>query len=258
MPALDQREALALGQADHVRRLDEWHARRADAVLRVAGEVGRTVDVGTVGGAADQRGGVDLHLRQLSCQQFGGGGLAHPQHKQVVEVADDLAGLGAIADAADKYDVPMVKVTGGQRIDLLGVRKEHLPAIWSDLNAAGMVSGHAYAKGLRTVKTCDPAFASCTTLTNFNTGNTAVTQALLGAANATERDTIINWSLGRDLQDENGNANTAENRPSIHGDVVHSRPVAINYGTDASPQVVVFYGGNDGALRGRDALFRHH
>ncbi|THD83805.1 NAD(P)/FAD-dependent oxidoreductase [Aliigemmobacter aestuarii] len=64
------------------------------------------------------------------------------------------AELRAIADAAEKYSVPMVKVTGGQRIDLLGVRKEDLPAIWSDLNAAGMVSGHAYAKGLRTVKTC--------------------------------------------------------------------------------------------------------
>ncbi len=62
--------------------------------------------------------------------------------------------LRAIADAADKYNVPMVKVTGGQRIDLLGVRKEDLPAMWSDLNAAGMVSGHAYSKGLRTVKTC--------------------------------------------------------------------------------------------------------
>jgi nitrite reductase (NADH) large subunit len=64
------------------------------------------------------------------------------------------AELRAIADAAERYAVPMVKVTGGQRIDLLGVRKEDLPAIWSDLNAAGMVSGHAYAKGLRTVKTC--------------------------------------------------------------------------------------------------------
>ena len=64
------------------------------------------------------------------------------------------AELRAIADAADRYAVPTVKVTGGQRIDLLGVRKEDLPAIWADLNAAGMVSGHAYAKGLRTVKTC--------------------------------------------------------------------------------------------------------
>ncbi|GGB25142.1 nitrite reductase large subunit [Tistrella bauzanensis] len=62
--------------------------------------------------------------------------------------------LRAIADVVDRYDIPTVKVTGGQRIDLLGVRKQDLPAVWRDLNAAGMVSGHAYAKGLRTVKTC--------------------------------------------------------------------------------------------------------
>jgi len=62
--------------------------------------------------------------------------------------------LRAIADAADKYDVPTVKVTGGQRIDLLGIKKEDLPAIWYDLGKAGMMSGQAYAKGLRTVKTC--------------------------------------------------------------------------------------------------------
>ncbi|WP_170365872.1 nitrite reductase large subunit NirB [Ruegeria arenilitoris] len=64
------------------------------------------------------------------------------------------AELRAIADAAEKYDVPTVKVTGGQRIDLLGVKGEDLPAIWADLNKAGLVSGHAYSKGLRTVKTC--------------------------------------------------------------------------------------------------------
>ncbi|MEM9755123.1 MAG: nitrite reductase large subunit NirB [Pseudomonadota bacterium] len=62
--------------------------------------------------------------------------------------------LRAIADAAEKYDVPTVKVTGGQRIDLLGVKGEDLPAIWADLGKAGLVSGHAYSKGLRTVKTC--------------------------------------------------------------------------------------------------------
>ncbi|RAI60059.1 nitrite reductase large subunit NirB [Roseicella frigidaeris] len=62
--------------------------------------------------------------------------------------------LRAIADVAEKYDVREVKVTGGQRIDLFGVKREDLPAVWRDLNAAGMVSGHAYAKGLRTVKTC--------------------------------------------------------------------------------------------------------
>ncbi|MFB9174538.1 nitrite reductase large subunit NirB [Roseibium salinum] len=62
--------------------------------------------------------------------------------------------LRAIADAVDKFNIPMVKVTGGQRIDMLGISKEDLPAIWDDLGKAGFVSGHAYAKGLRTVKTC--------------------------------------------------------------------------------------------------------
>ncbi len=62
--------------------------------------------------------------------------------------------LRAIADVVDKFDVPMVKVTGGQRLDLFGIKKADLPAVWADLNAAGMVSGHAYAKALRTVKTC--------------------------------------------------------------------------------------------------------
>jgi nitrite reductase (NADH) large subunit len=59
--------------------------------------------------------------------------------------------LRRIAAAVDKYQIPTVKVTGGQRIDLLGVKKEDLPKVWADI---GMPSGHAYAKALRTVKTC--------------------------------------------------------------------------------------------------------
>ena len=62
--------------------------------------------------------------------------------------------LRAIADVAEKYQVRTVKVTGGQRIDLLGLKKEQLPLIWGDLAAAGFVSGHAYGKAIRTVKTC--------------------------------------------------------------------------------------------------------
>ena len=59
--------------------------------------------------------------------------------------------LRRIADVADKYKVPMVKVTGSQRIDLLGVKKADLPNVWRDL---GMTSGQAYTKGVRMVKTC--------------------------------------------------------------------------------------------------------
>jgi nitrite reductase (NADH) large subunit len=59
--------------------------------------------------------------------------------------------LRRIAEVADKYAIPMIKLTGGQRIDLLGVRKEDLPAVWADLD---MPSGYAYGKSFRTVKTC--------------------------------------------------------------------------------------------------------
>jgi nitrite reductase (NADH) large subunit len=61
------------------------------------------------------------------------------------------AELRRIADVAEKYDVRMVKITGSQRIDLLGIRKEDLPKVWADL---GMPSGQAYTKGVRMVKTC--------------------------------------------------------------------------------------------------------
>ena len=59
--------------------------------------------------------------------------------------------LRRIADVAEKYKVPTVKVTGGQRIDLLGIKKDDLPAVWKELD---MPSGHAYGKSIRTVKTC--------------------------------------------------------------------------------------------------------
>jgi nitrite reductase (NADH) large subunit len=71
-----------------------------------------------------------------------------PRIRGGVVTADELR---RFADVADKYELPMIKITGGQRIDLLGVRKEQLPAVWEDL---GMPSGYAYAKAVRTVKTC--------------------------------------------------------------------------------------------------------
>jgi nitrite reductase (NADH) large subunit len=71
-----------------------------------------------------------------------------PRMRGGVTTSDELR---RIADVADKYHVPMVKVTGSQRIDLLGIRKEDLPKVWADL---GMPSGQAYTKGVRMVKTC--------------------------------------------------------------------------------------------------------
>jgi len=71
-----------------------------------------------------------------------------PQMKGAVTSIEQLR---KIADVAEKYDVPMIKLTGGQRIDLLGVPKEDLPKVWTDL---GMPSGYAYGKSFRTVKTC--------------------------------------------------------------------------------------------------------
>ena len=65
-----------------------------------------------------------------------------------VTTADDLIRIGTVAK---KYNVPMIKYTGGQRIDLLGIMKDDLPKVWADL---GMPSGYAYTKALRTVKTC--------------------------------------------------------------------------------------------------------
>jgi nitrite reductase (NADH) large subunit len=62
--------------------------------------------------------------------------------------------LRAIADVADEYGLQTVHVTGGQRIGLYGIKKSDLPNVWKKLNARGLVSGHAYGKALRTVKTC--------------------------------------------------------------------------------------------------------
>jgi type IV pilus assembly protein PilY1 len=102
----------------------------------------------------------------------------------------------------------------------------------------------------RNVKTCT-AFSCAGGLSNFNATN--LTGANAGAnisADSTQRQRLIRYQRGLDVNDEDIDAVTlTEMRPSAHGDVVHSRPVAINYGTNIAPQIVVFYGGNDGVLR---------
>lgn len=96
--------------------------------------------------------------------------------------------------------------------------------------------------GSRVVKTCDKS--NCAGLTGFNDANTSITQSLLGVSSSSERTNLINWVRGQDVKDENINGNVTEMRPSAHGDIVHSRPVAVDYGGGIG--VVVFYGANDG------------
>ena len=96
----------------------------------------------------DERGALFINDRVHANIQRDGTFSVVPQMKGGVTTPDQLR---RIADVADKYAVPLVKVTGGQRIDLLGIKKEDLPKVWGDLD---MPSGYAYGKSMRTVKTC--------------------------------------------------------------------------------------------------------
>ena len=105
----------------------------------------------------------------------------------------------------------------------------------------------ALAPASRTVKTCSPVFASCTSITDFSTSNGDITQAALNSG-GTDRDALINWARGLNNKGDEFRPAT-EMRPSVHGDIVHSRPVPVNHGSNTSPSIVVYYGGNDGMLR---------
>ncbi len=96
----------------------------------------------------DERDGRFINDRVHANIQRDGTFSVVPQMKGGVTTIEQLR---TIADVAEKYQVPMIKLTGGQRIDLLGIPKEHLPNVWADLD---MPSGYAYGKSFRTVKTC--------------------------------------------------------------------------------------------------------
>jgi len=96
----------------------------------------------------DERDGRFINDRVHANIQRDGTFSVVPQMKGGVTSIDQLR---TIADVAERYQVPMIKLTGGQRIDLLGIRKEDLPKVWEDLD---MPSGYAYGKSFRTVKTC--------------------------------------------------------------------------------------------------------
>ena len=109
----------------------------------------------------------------------------------------------------------------------------------------------------RKVYTCDPDIDTCSTTATMpefkvkeSTTDFDFTADMFGVAEEDLEDTI-NWARGADIDDEDQGEpeDPPEMRSSAHGDVIHSRPVALNYGTDSDPQIVVFYSGNDGMLR---------
>lgn len=92
----------------------------------------------------------DTNDRFLANIQKGGTYSVIPRIAGGEITADKLIAIGLIAKKYDLY----CKITGGQRIDLLGARVDQLPAIWEELIAEGFETGHAYGKALRTVKSC--------------------------------------------------------------------------------------------------------
>jgi len=118
-------------------------------------------------------------------------------------------------------------------------------------NAELLRSAFVVDQSLRKVYTCigcgNGTTLSVAATERFNSANTAITTAMLGAVDSTERSALINWIAGTDNEgDELGPGGTTTVRPSIHGDVLHSRPAVVNYaGTIGT---IVYYGGNDGML----------
>jgi nitrite reductase (NADH) large subunit len=133
-----------------LRSVSEVFAALADGHDDPASKMGLTSLLRTIWGAevGDERDARYINDRVHANIQKDGTFSVVPGISGGVTSADQLR---RIADIADKYEVPMIKITGGQRIDLLGVAKDDLPGMWKDL---GMRSGHAYGKSFRTVKSC--------------------------------------------------------------------------------------------------------
>jgi len=106
------------------------------------------------------------------------------------------------------------------------------------------------SQAARNVYTCSGSCSAGTRLVDhpFSTGNGMVSASALGVPDA-DRDALIDWVRGQDLDDENMNTLTTDARASIHGDVLHSRPAVVNYNRSGGDNdIVVYYGGNDGLL----------
>jgi type IV pilus assembly protein PilY1 len=124
----------------------------------------------------------------------------------------------------------------------------------SDYPDGNVVEKGAQAFGLRqmapsarVVKTCGSTLATCTGWSDYKSTSAPAASLFGSGLTSTDAATLVDWSRGLNTQDELVKGTTVM-RPSVHGDVMHSRPVALNYGTDTVPQVIVYYGANDGML----------
>lgn len=120
-----------------------------------------------------------------------------------------------------------------------------------DTNASTLNSQEA-RKVYTCTGTCLTTSGSLLSATPFDSTNAAITDVSLGLASGTSTSTLIKWIRGQDTGNENNfkvNATDTDVRPSIHGDVLHSRPVVLNYANSGSDNVYLFYGGNDGVFR---------
>jgi len=139
------------------------------------------------------------------------------------------------SEFSDSPDGPQVEKGGAAEV----VRKGNNPPA-TDATPTNVVG--------RTLKTC---LGACASLVDFD--NTNVTQAMVSAVDSTEHTRIINYTRGVDVFDDNASTLNTDTRPSIHGDVVHSRPLPVNHG--GATGVMLYYGVNDGvfrAVRGAD------
>ncbi len=113
---------------------------------------------------------------------------------------------------------------------------------------AYVLRAEGYAE--RDIYTCAEDIASCTSMLGFTSANISISGIDPNDPNAPIPQTdLVDWVYGKDLLDENDDGDTTDTRAYVHGDVIHSRPIALNYGTDNDPEIVVFYGANDGMLR---------
>lgn len=155
-------------------------------------------------------------------------------------------------------DGVLVDANGVAAIDpATGDIKETAQTLWSTASDGGRVQqGGAGAllaardPSTRVIKTNSGTGGA---LENFTTSNANLTAATFGAADDAEKNAIINWARGIDVDDEDEDESTTDNRPWILGDPLHSRPLVINYGartgySTSNPDVRILMGTNTGFL----------